>query len=275
MTAATSTLTPAAGFPTLGSHQSRLVRRLDVAALWLAYVLVLAASVVHVARAFSSLERPGEAWAGWLAALGLDLGLAVLARSAALAGARQLQVAGRLRLGLVIFAGLSALANLDHALAVLAPAGAPDPWAAWAAASTYGRLRLVLLSASLPLLVVLLAHAAEALARVDLGAPQEALVATGRAADDLDGGRGRTARRTAQEPLGGPIAADASPAATARRESLLALLRAEPDLSARALASRLGAHRTTVTADLSLLTGAGALSRDAGRWVVLAPAPNR
>lgn len=271
MTAATSTLAPAAGFPTLGSHQPRLVRRLDVAALWLAYVLVLAASVVHVARAFSSLERPGEAWAGWLAALGLDLGLAVLARSAALAGARQLQVAGRLRLGLVIFAGLSALANLDHALAVLAPAGAPDPWAAWAAASTYGRLRLVLLSASLPLLVVLLAHAAEALARVDLSAPQEGLVATGWPADGLDGGRGRTA----QEPLGGPAAADASPAATARREALLALLRAEPDLSARALASRLGAHRTTVTADLSLLTGAGALSRDAGRWVVLAPAPNR
>lgn len=267
MTAATLTPTapPLGQAGPLGSMAlPRTVRRLDVAALWLAYVLVLSSSVVHVARAFASLERPGEAWAGWLAALGLDLGLAVLARSAALAGARQLQGAGRLRLGLVIFAGLSALANLDHALAVIAPAGSADPWAAWALASTYGRLRLVLLSASLPLLVVLLAHAAEALARLDLGAPQVGQEATGRAW----AGRSRVGVGGASRPSQGPV--EASQAAT-RREALLDLLRAEPDLSARALASRLGAHRTTVTADLSLLTGSGLLVRDSGRWVVLAP----
>ena len=255
--------------PLKGAH----VRRLDVAALWLAYVLVLVASVTHVARAFASLENSGEAWAGWMAAAGLDLGLAVLARAAALAGARRLPGAGRLRAGLVVFALLSSLANLDHALGVLAPAGSPDPWVAWAAAGMYGRFRLVLLSATLPGLVVLLAHAAEVLARLDLGGPAGAQEATTGSAAVLSAGRvvgGGPVTVTRHRPL--PAGLEASPAGAAaqlRQAQLLDLVRNDPTISARSLATRLEIHRTTVALDLSRLTEAGALVRQGRRWLVL------
>ena len=265
---------PISSSSTIAAPSGARVRRLDVAALWLAYVLVLVASVTHVARAFASLEHSGEAWAGWMAAAGLDLGLAVLARAAALAGARRLPGAGRLRAGLVVFALLSSLANLDHALGVLAPAGSPDPWVAWAAAGMYGRFRLVLLSATLPGLVVLLAHAAEVLARLDLGGPAGAQEAATGSAAVLPAGRVASIGPVTvarHRPL--PAGLEASPAGAAaaqlRQAQLLDLVRNDPTISARSLATRLEIHRTTVALDLSRLTESGALVRQGRRWLVL------
>lgn len=134
--------------------------------LWCALVTVLAASAVHVAGTFSTLEHGGALpvlarmgpYVGVLAALAVDLGMIAMTWAV---GARRR--AGRdtwdLWIGVGVFAVLSALGNFDHALAVLG-AGATGG-AAWAALDWYTRVKVVLLSASLPLLAVWLTRVVE------------------------------------------------------------------------------------------------------------------
>lgn len=134
--------------------------------LWLALATVLAASAVHVAGTFSTLEHGGALpvlasmgpYVGVLAALAVDLGM--IAMTWAVGERRR---AGRdtwdLWVGVGVFAGLSALANFDHGLTVLG-AGAMGA-AAWSALDWYTRVKVVLLSASLPLLAVWLTRVVE------------------------------------------------------------------------------------------------------------------
>jgi len=112
--------------------------RIANAALWLAYLLALLASISHVAWAFGTLEQPGHEWAGWIAAVAVDAGLAALAYAV-----QQRKRTGRptrgLWAGVVVFAGISAYANLLHALS-----------------RSSDIAKAVALSATLPLLVVYL-----------------------------------------------------------------------------------------------------------------------
>lgn len=138
--------------------------------LWLALATVLAASAVHVAGTFSTLE-PGGAlpvlarlgpYTGVLAAIAVDLGLLGLSWGV---GARKRDKPGEtpwdLWVGIAIFAVLSALANFDHALSVLGAAGGTAGAATWVALDWYTRVKVVALSATLPLLAIYLTRVVE------------------------------------------------------------------------------------------------------------------
>lgn len=144
--------------------------------LWLALATVLAASAVHVAGTFSTLE-PGGAlpvlarlgpYTAVLAAIAVDLGLIALSWGI---GSRKRAEPDKtpidLWVGVAIFFVLSALANFDHALTVV---GARVPYAigagqtgaaAWADLDRYTRAKVIALSAMLPLLAIYLTRVIE------------------------------------------------------------------------------------------------------------------
>lgn len=117
-------------------------------AVWLALVLALAGSVEHVAWSFTTLEQGNWPGMGYIQALAIDLGLLALAL-----GIQERRRARRrtllLWVGVAIFSGISAYANLlhgyTHADAVNAPLALARPW---------------ILSAVLPGLVLFLAEIA-------------------------------------------------------------------------------------------------------------------
>lgn len=106
-------------------------------ALWLTFLLALISSMSHVAWTFSTLERPGQEWAGWLAAIAVDCGLASLAY--AIQQRRRLNRRSTMSLwaGVIVLTSISAYANVIHALSV-----------------SGDLFRAVILSVTLPLLVV-------------------------------------------------------------------------------------------------------------------------
>ena len=85
--------------------------------LWIAYLLAMLASLTHVAATFNTLETPGFHFNGWLAAIAVDLGLAALAY-AIQQRKRARRSVRSLWLGIVLFADISAYANILHALSV-------------------------------------------------------------------------------------------------------------------------------------------------------------
>lgn len=123
--------------------------------LWMAFVLAMLSSVQHIAWTFGTVEQPGREWLGWIPAVAVDAGLAALAYTI-----QQRRKAKRpvviLWAGVAIFALISALANMYHALVVesggitsLAAIGAIDPLLI---------AKAVFLSATLPALVVYLSE---------------------------------------------------------------------------------------------------------------------
>jgi len=124
------------------------------AVLWLAYGLALAASLKHVAWAFGTLEFEGEQWNGWLAALAVDAGLAALAY-AIQQRRRAKRPVWTLWLGIALFAGISAFANLLHAMAVQIN-GQLVTVATFSQVDGLALAKAIVLSATLPLLVVYL-----------------------------------------------------------------------------------------------------------------------
>ncbi len=122
-------------------------------ALWFAYVLALLASLSHVAWAFGTVEYPGSEAVGWLAAIAVDLGLAVIAY-----GVQQRKRLGRsardLRFGIFVFAGISIFANFLHAISTEVTGAIV--WASFSTIDTFTIIKAVVLSAVLPLLVVYL-----------------------------------------------------------------------------------------------------------------------
>lgn len=125
-----------------------------MAVLWAAYIFALVASLQHLAWAFSTLEFPGYQWTGWLPAIAVDAGLAVLAYSIQYRR-RTGRPTGWLWAGVGVFAAISALGNLLHAMTVENSGQA-------VLAATFGQLdgltllKAAVLSATLPLLVVYL-----------------------------------------------------------------------------------------------------------------------
>lgn len=191
-------------------------------------VLVLAASMTHVAAGFGSLEL-GERGrvVGWLAALGIDAGIAVLMwrlMEGERAG-RRWAVAG-----IVLMSAVSAYANLDHALAVAAGDDlASSMLTAWHRSPWWQAARVLVLSVTLPALTVVLAAVAHSDA---VPAPLAPLPA---------GARPARAARGAQS--------SARPPATVLDERLalaLAHLAAHPLDTDLAIADATGVPRSTI-----------------------------
>lgn len=85
------------------------------AVLWLAFVLALGSSISHLAWTFGTLEKDPRL--GWIPAIAVDAGLAALAYSIQ-QRKRMKQSVWPLWFGVVVFALISAVANLYHALSV-------------------------------------------------------------------------------------------------------------------------------------------------------------
>lgn len=232
------------------------------ALLWLALGAVLVASWTHVAAAFGALEHGGPPavlrrlgpLVGPLAAVAVDLGLIALAWAI---GARRRvgRPVGDLWAGAAVFAGLSGLANFDHALRVIA-GDAADPVAVWSTLAAYDKARVLALSATLPLLALYLTRVVEtaAAAGTDAGAPADVLAPVARQAAPATHKAKATNGRKAAKPAG--------------PEALADLVAARPTIDVAAAARALGCSRPTVYA----WAEAAGLDRDAeGRWRAGAP----
>ncbi len=121
--------------------------------LWLAYILALASSVNHLAWAFGKLEF--TPWVGWIPALAVDFGLAALAY-AIQQRKRARRQTRMLWYGVIAFSAISAFANLLHAIAVVSAADTNITWETIKAVDGLTLTKAIILSASLPLLVVYL-----------------------------------------------------------------------------------------------------------------------
>jgi hypothetical protein len=122
-------------------------------ALWIAFTLAMTASIQHLAWTFGTVELPGLSILGWIPAIAVDAGLAALAyaiqqRKKAKRGTRSLWW------GIALFAFISALANLYHALAV--ESGGKATLSALLALDLLQIAKSLVLSATLPALVVYL-----------------------------------------------------------------------------------------------------------------------
>lgn len=240
--------------------------------LWAAYGLALAASLTHVAWAFGTLEFEGQEWNGWLAALAVDAGLAALAYAI-----QQRRRAKRpiwtLWLGVILFASISAFANVLHALTV--QTGLDVTTSTFGQVDVLALAKAIILSATLPLLVVYLGEVvssddaeASRLAEtnqkrierreqrrvqptVQVEQPQPSN--TGRLAG-LDGVASRVAKQ--QDKV------DAL-------DALLDFLAEQPDASLAAAGNAIGRSKSTVGNYVSELEGAGRLLKNGNGWEVV------
>jgi hypothetical protein len=229
--------------------------------LWAAYLLTLAASIGHVAWAFGTLEFPGSAWVGWLAALAVDAGLAALAygvqqRKRARRSARDLWA------GVLLFAGISAFANLLHAMTAVT--GFTVTLATFAAVDALALAKAVILSASLPLLVVYLG---EVVSSDDAQAAEQAereRVKVERLAerDRVKAGQFEVSNTTAMDTARAVKAEQDAHAKATALDTLAGYLDANPDTPVAELARMIGRSRTTVYSYLGELEAAGRVRRN-------------
>ncbi len=128
--------------------------------LWIAFILALVASLVHMSWVFGRLEFGDQRWLGWLPSIALNLALAALAYMI-----QQRKLAQRptldLWLGVVGLIGVSAFANLLYALAVQIQ-GDEIVWATFGEVDALDLVRAVSMSAILPLFVVYLGNVVSA-----------------------------------------------------------------------------------------------------------------
>ena len=125
-------------------------------ALLICMVLVLAASITHVASSFGSLED-GQV-VGWLAALGIDAGVAVLMWRLMTGQTERPRWS---KSGIVLMALVSAWANLDHALTVATDNETVTILSTWHGSSFWLVGNVLMLSITLPVLTVILAAVIE------------------------------------------------------------------------------------------------------------------
>lgn len=125
-----------------------------VLALAAAYVVALAASWRHLAATFGTLELASDQWAGVLAATAVDLGLAALALAVAHESRRGRGTRG-LWCAVAFFAGISTLANADHALTAII--GHTPTWGDLAGLDRLVIIRVLVFAATLPAMVLVLA----------------------------------------------------------------------------------------------------------------------
>jgi len=229
--------------------------------LWAAYLLTLAASMGHVAWAFGTLEFEGSAWVGWLAALAVDAGLAALAygvqqRKRARRSARDLWA------GVLLFAGISAFANLLHAMTAVT--GFTVTLATFGTVDALALAKAVILSASLPVLVVYLgevvssddAQAAEQADRERVKAERQAVRESVKAEQsEVSSTAGIDIARSVK-------AEQDAHAKAAALDTLAEHLDADPDTPVAELSRMIGRSRTTVYTYLGELEQAGRIRRN-------------
>ena len=128
------------------------MKRLVTAALYLIVALILAASIEHLAWTFGTVER--TVVLGWLSAIAIDAGIAILPRL--------MQTRRRARRSVALLWGgeaallsISAAANLYHALAV--EAGSVE-WGALGSLHPLAYVKAALLSGALPFLLLILSE---------------------------------------------------------------------------------------------------------------------
>jgi len=210
-------------------------------ALWTALLLALAGSIRHVAWAFATLEAGNMTW-GYVQAAAVDIGLTALAY-AIQQRRRERRGTRTLWLGVLVFSGISAYANLLHGMFFASDIGL-DGWTL---------ARPFLLSAVLPLLVLYLSeiissdvqHAAARAARQQQAA----------------------ARKQAAHPskTAKPSKSDTKAAELSKSDAkavLLDTLRTQPDTKPDALAAAIGRSRSTMYNYLDELVQAGQVSRN-------------
>lgn len=230
--------------------------------LWFAYILALLASVNHLAWAFGKLEF--YSLIGWIPALAVDFGLAALAY-AIQQRKRAKRQTGMLWLGISAFSVISAFANLLHAVAVVTSDGLIT-WQAILSIDALTLAKAIILSASLPLLVVYLGEIvssddAEAARVADREARRLEKVAEEQAVSlPLATVPAKTAGNVANEiaevlpPL--PPSASQNSQQAAKSENLKRLselLASEPDLNNSQIAEKLGVSRGSVRNYLALV----------------------
>lgn len=122
-------------------------------ALWFVMLLVMGASVSHLAATFGTLEVLGLEIVGWLPAIAVDAGL--LAITYAAHTKRQKGDSPRfLHIGMAIFVALSVFANVDHATTVVTERyGITEGWFGWQTSWQWQFAKVWLLSGVLPLLI--------------------------------------------------------------------------------------------------------------------------
>lgn len=122
-------------------------------ALWLVMILVMAASVSHLAATFGTLEVMGLEIVGWLPAVAVDAGL--LAITYAVHTKRQKAENTRfMQTGLAIFVILSVFANVDHATTVVAERyNVTEGWFSLQRGWEWQAIKVFALSGMLPLLI--------------------------------------------------------------------------------------------------------------------------
>lgn len=126
------------------TKRARVIRSV----LWISFILALAASVTHLIDVFGSLERPGDQWVAIVAALSVDGGIASL--SYAWGWKRRTGQGARGTVAVLAFLMLlSTFANLSHAVAVAT--GQTVTLSTFATLDLYTLVKVLLLSASLPI----------------------------------------------------------------------------------------------------------------------------
>lgn len=153
--------------------------------LWLALFLAMGASLSHVAYTFNRFERVDYQAVGWLAAIGVDLGLVCLA-----IGIQRYRQTGRaartLWAGLLFVTAISVLANVSHGVHVVTNEHLSA--ASFANFDVVETVTMLLLAGCLPVLVFALTEVAAS----DTGAALEAIQRETKRLDRQQGKRAST-----------------------------------------------------------------------------------
>lgn len=240
--------------------------------LWVSFVLSLAASVTHLADVFASLERSnllGYAVAIG-AALAVDGGIASL--SYAWGWKRKTGQSTRGTVGVLVFLmGLSIFANLSHAVGVTT--GSPVDGSTLALLDMYTWIKVVLLSASLPVVAFALG---ELLSNDDIHTQEQAVkverqrVRTEQAEVSNTTESGKTFAPTPEQAAHArSVKAERDAQAKARAlDTLAGHLDIQPDATVSEMAGLIGRSRTTVYTYLSELERDGRIHRNGHTEVI-------
>lgn len=249
------------------SKFSIVFKRLFIQALlWLALLLAMGASLSHVAYSFNRFETTQHQAVGWLAAMGVDLGLVCLAIGIQYGRQAQRNTL-TLWAALLFVTAISVLANVSHGVHVVT--GDHLSTASFASFDMIETATMLLLAGCLPVLVFALTEVAASGTETALEAIQkETRKLDKRAARDVST-TGFDATPEAAERARRQRKASAEQAA----DGLWQFIAAHPDLmglSYGQIGAQYGRSRQWVSGKLSQWEGADAVERSDGEIKVLA-----
>jgi len=241
------------------------------ATLWFAFTLALIASLRHVAWVFGTMEFAGEEWYGWLAAIAVDAGLAALAY-AIQQRRRAKRPVTSLWLGVSLFALISAYANATHALTVRLATGDTLTLDAIAQLDPLAIFQAILLSATLPALVVYLgeivstddAYAIQAAEHAERRAERRAK----RKQESPFPGGGRDREGGNQNAVLDAVNAQKIADKDTAMDVLISYLDGNPHASLSEIGRAIGRSKSTAGNYVQELTAAGRLHRNGNGWTV-------